>query len=258
MTGYNDITSGNPNPKTLVPGYQLANESTNDALYPMAFAEESLSLALAEDVLCRMQQGLRKGGISGYATAMNTNTLRFIAVSPDIALRDYGIELEKKTSDDQKAWLLQMMQQDIANGFLNTSDAVTLVNTKNAKQAQMIWSYKVSREKQNIQNQKMQQIQEQNKGAEKKKKIAQDGALQQIQIANNFELQKQKMLLDAEIEKERMKIESAERIAMASNQTKIMVATETADSKESTAFITGQHSVAKQEIANKKQNQPTI
>jgi hypothetical protein len=205
-----------------------------------------------------MQQGLRKGGISGYATAMNTNTLRFIAVSPDIALRDYGIELEKKTSDDQKAWLLQMMQQDIANGFLNTSDAVTLVNTKNAKQAQMIWSYKVSREKQNIQNQKMQQIQEQNKGAENSAKIAQDGALQQIQISNNFELQKQKMLLDAEIEKERMKIESAERIAMAANQTKIMVATETADAKESSSFITGQHQIEKQRIANEKQNQPTI
>ena len=38
MTGYHDITSGNPNPKTLVPGSELAHLATSDALCPMAFA----------------------------------------------------------------------------------------------------------------------------------------------------------------------------------------------------------------------------
>jgi hypothetical protein len=151
MTGYNDITSGNPNPKTLVPGYQMAQQSTTDALYPMAYAEESLSLSLAEDVLCRMKQGVIKAGISGYAPALNSNLLRIIKVNPEISLRDYGIELEKKTSDDQKMWLLQQMQGDIANGYLNTSDAVLLVNTKNVKQAQSIWAYRVKKEKEKMQ-----------------------------------------------------------------------------------------------------------
>jgi hypothetical protein len=199
-----------------------------------------------------MQQGLRKGGISGYATAMNTNTLRFIAVSPDIALRDYGIELEKKTSTDMKSWLLQIMQQDIANGFLNTSDAVTLVNTKNAKQAQMIWAYKVSKEKERLAAQKMNEIEAQSKGAENSAKIAQEGAMQQKQMEYDFELQKENLRIEGELKKEQMRLESAERIALQSNQTKIMVATETADAKESAAFITGQHSVAKQDLANKK------
>ena len=43
MTGYNDITSGNPNPKTLVPGYQLANQSTNDALFLLLFQKNVLA-----------------------------------------------------------------------------------------------------------------------------------------------------------------------------------------------------------------------
>ncbi|MEO7140841.1 MAG: hypothetical protein ABIY51_11270, partial [Ferruginibacter sp.] len=162
MTGYNDVTMGQASSKTLVPGYETAQQSTNEALYPMAFAEEWLTLQLAENVLCRMQQGIKKGGIEGYAPALNSNLLRFIELSPDLALRDYGIEIEKKTSDDQKMWLLQLMSADIQNGFLDSSDAVTLVNTKNVKQAQGIWSFKVKRAKQQMQQEKMAQIQAQN------------------------------------------------------------------------------------------------
>lgn len=51
MVGFNDITNGNPNPKTLVPGYDIANQSTLNYLYPLAQAEEYLTLSLAEDVL---------------------------------------------------------------------------------------------------------------------------------------------------------------------------------------------------------------
>lgn len=252
ITGFNDATMGDANPKTLVPGYQLANQSTIDALYPLAFAEEQISTSLAEQVLCRMQQGVKKGDVSGYARALNANTLRAIKVSPDIALRDYGIEIEKRTSDDQKMWLLQQMQQDIANGYLDTSDAVTLVNTRNAKQAQMIWAYKVKKTKEGMNQQKMAEIQAQNKGAQQAAQIAQEGALQQKQMDYQFELQKKKMELDAEKEIKLAQIQSAERQNLMTNQAKIVVAQETGDAKITSTDIAGQHQQIKQSISNDK------
>jgi len=252
ITGFNDATMGDANPKTLVPGYQLANQSTIDALYPLAFAEEQISTSLAEQVLCRMQQGVKKGDVSGYARALNANTLRAIKVSPDIALRDYGIEIEKRTSDDQKMWLLQQMQQDIANGYLDTSDAVTLVNTRNAKQAQMIWAYKVKKTKEGMNQQKMAEIQAQNKGAQQAAQIAQEGALQQKQMDYQFELQKKRMELDAEKEIKLAQIQSAERQNLMTNQAKIVVAQETGDAKIISTDIAGQHQQIKQSISNDK------
>jgi len=252
ITGFNDATMGDANPKTLVPGYQLANQSTIDALYPLAFAEEQISTSLAEQVLCRMQQGVKKGDVSGYARALNANTLRAIKVSPDIALRDYGIEIEKRTSDDQKMWLLQQMQQDIANGYLDTSDAVTLVNTRNAKQAQMIWAYKVKKTKEGMNQQKMAEIQAQNKGAQQAAQIAQEGALQQKQMDYQFELQKKRMELDAEKEIKLAQIQSAERQNLMTNQAKIVVAQETGDAKITSTDIAGQHQQIKQSISNDK------
>ena len=252
MTGYNDVTLGQASSKTLVPGYESGQQSTTEALYPMAFAEENISLKLAEAMLCRTQQAVKKGGISGYAPAINSNSLQFMQISSDISSRDYGIELEKRTTNDQKAWLLQMMQQDIANGFLNTSDAVTLVNTKNVKQAQMIWAYKVKKEKDRQSQQRMAEIQSQNEGAQQTAAMAQQARMQELQMQAQVEIQKEQIRVQGELDKEKMRIESAEKIAMINNNTKVQVAAHTGEAKENSTHIAGQSSIVKQQIANEK------
>lgn len=257
MTGYNDVTLGQASSKTLVPGYESGQQSTNEALYPMAFAEENITLRLAEAMLCRTQQGLKKGKIEGYAPALNSNTLKFIEVDSDIAWRDYGIELEKRPTQDQKAWLMSIMQADIANGVLNSADAVLLVNTKNVKEAQMIWAYKVKKEKERLAQQKMAELQMQQQGAQQAAAIAQQTELQKMQMQAELELQKEQIRVQGELEKERMRIESAERIAMAANQTKLQISSDTANAKEYSTHIAGQSSIMKQQIANqKKQGAP--
>ncbi len=253
MTGFNDATMGDANPKTLVPGYQLANQSTIDALYPLKFAEENISTRLAEAVLCRMQQGVRKEPISGYARALNYNTLMAIKVSPEIALRDYGIMVEKRTSDDEKMWLLQQMNADIQNQLLDSSDAVTLVNTHNAKQAQLIWSYKVSRNKEKMQQQKMAEIQAQNEGTQQAAQIAQQGAAQQQQTSMQFEIAKLKMQLQSQENIKQMELQSQERMKLMDSQTKLGVSQNTGEHKQESAHIAAAGSILKQQVANQKE-----
>jgi len=252
ITGYNDVTLGQASSKTLVPGYESGQQSTNEALFPLAFSEENILLKLSEAMLCRTQQALKKGDVKGYGPGLNSNTLQFIQISPEIAWRDYGIELEKRTTQDQKAWLMQAMQQDIANGFLNTSDAVLLVNTKNVKQAQMIWAYKVRKEKERLQEQRMAEIQAQNEGAQQTAAMAQQAKMQEMQMQAELELKKEQMRIQGELEKERMRIESAERIAMMSSNAKMQVASFTGDAKENSTQIASQSAILKQQIANDK------
>jgi len=252
LTGYNDVTLGQASSKTLVPGYESGQQATNEALYPLLFAEENISLRLAEAMLCRTQQALKKGEVSGYAHALNTNVLKFIQISPDIAWRDYGIELERRSTSDQKAWLMQAMQQDIANGWLNTADAVILVNTKNVKEAQMIWAYRVKKEKENQSAQKMQEIQAQQQGNMQAAQIAQQAEAQKFQMQAQLELQKEQMRIQGELQKEQMRIESAERIALAHNSTKLQVSTNEGSAKENSTHIAGQSSIMKQQVANQK------
>jgi len=249
ITGYNDATMGQANPKTLVPGYQMAEMSTTHALFPMKFAEDWLTERLAEDVLLRMQQGIKKGGISGYAPAINSNALQFIKVSSSIALRDYGIMLEEKTSDDQKMWLLQQMQGDIANGFLDTSDAVLLVNTLNVKQAQSIWSYRVKKAKEMLHKRKMEELQATNDGIMQQQMAANQAKQDEMLMEAQLKIQLQRDMIAGDIEKERLRIESAERIAMANNNTKLEEQAMENEGKTTVAGLTGQAKVVSTSIA---------
>ena len=233
MTGFNEVTMGEANPRTLVPGYEVANMSTNDALYPLAFAESQLVGSLAADVLCRMQQGVKKGVIEGYMPlrgALNSNALTFLSISPNIAAREYGIMLEEKTSDEQKMWLLQTMQGDITNGFLDSADAIMIVNTHNAKQAMMVLSYKVRKAKEQQAQQQMDQINANNQGAQQAAQIAAQMKQQEEQMKADLSLREKMAVMAEEREQLRMKLESAEKIAAQTNMTKVVVQ-ETANEK---------------------------
>lgn len=251
MTGFNDITSGNPNPKTLVPGYELANESTNDALFQLAHAETSLTERLAYDVLKRMQQGIRKSGkLNGYAYALNANVLQFISVSPEIAFREYGIMLEKKATEQERIWLMQMMQPDIQNGFLDTSDAVTLINTHNPKQAQIIWSVRVKRAKAQAQQYELQKIEMNNQGAKEAAMIGQQVEMQKLQMQIEAELRKEEMRIMGEIEKEKIRAQVQLTVAQQDSATKLQVASVDQEAKAQSSAIQGNAKVQSQIIAN--------
>lgn len=246
-TGYNAITAGDPNPKTLVPGYEMANISTDDALFAISFGERYLSEKLADDVLCRMQQGLRKGEVSGYARSLNTNTVTFLRLSPGISMREYGIKLEERTSDDQRMWLMTQMQQDIANGYLDTSDAIQIINTHNAKQAQQILAYRVKKSKQALNMQKMQEIEAANQGNQQAAMIAEQGRQQQLAMELESKERIKMMELQAQIEMKKLEI-----------QGKQMVSNETAGAKVESAEITAVAKVESAQIAaHATLNKPT-
>ncbi len=277
LTGYNDITSGQGNPKTLVPGYEIADMSTSHALYPMKFAEESLTERLAADVLCRMQQGIKRGEITGYAPysqALNKNTLQFIAVSPTIAVREYGIMLQEKTTLDQRQWLLQQMAGDIANGYLDTSDAITILNTHNIHQAEQILAYKAKRNKQIQQKNEMAKIEANNRGNLEAAQMGAELKQQELTIQGQIDLEKEKLKIQGELMKEQMRLQAqiqmkqlelgvkdkmntdladAKRdVAETTAEAKVLASSIDSETKIAATEITGLYNQAKQKLANEK------
>jgi len=218
----------------------------------MQFAENYLTECLASDVLCRMQQGVKKGEVEGFAPyegALNKNTLTFIKVSPSIASRDYGIMLQEKTTDEQKIWLLQQMQQDIANGFLDASDAVTLINSHNPKQAQQIWAYKVKKNKEIAQQNELAKIEANNRGASEAAMMAAQLEGQQKQVEYDFELQKEQMRIMGELKKEEMRLQAELSMKQLEMAVKQQMNTETAESKMITQDGANQAKVISQQIS---------
>ena len=255
MTGYNDITSGNPNPKTLTTGYEIANESTNDALYPITYAETYLTTQLAEQVLTRMKQGVVKGEVEGYApysSAINSNSLRFVKLDEGLAARDYGITLEKRTTEQEKIWLLQQVNGDIANGLLNVSDAILIINTHNVKQAMQLLAYRVKKAKEQAQEYELQKLQEVNQGNAQMQQMAQQARMQEIELENALKFNIKQAELEAQIMMNRDKLQTELQMKMIDSQTKAGIGTETAEAKIISSQIAADATKEKQVIANAK------
>lgn len=222
MIGLNDLTDGStPNPKTLNGVANIAVESTNNALHPMQFAERWLLEHLSQDLLLRMQQAVKKGNIEGFAPALNGNTLQFMQISPEIALRDYGIMLDERPTDDQRQLLMMQMQQDIAQGLLDTSDVIYVMNMYNVKQAQMMLSYKVKKNKQAMQQNEMQKIQQTIQGQQQSAQFTEQMKQQTIQLQSQLNLQEIDRQGMWDLEREKIKLTVQQAITEHTNQTHI-------------------------------------
>jgi hypothetical protein len=232
-TGFNEVTMGQADSRTLVPGYEIANMSTNDALYPLAFAESELIANLAGDVLCRMQQGVKKGKIEGFMPnvgALNSNSLIFMSISPEIAARDYGIILEEKTSDEQKMYIMATLEKDIAAGFLDSGDAIMIMSTHNAKQSGMILSYKSRKAKeQQIQAQQANQ-QMINDGNAQMTQMALQAKQVEVQLKADNDYREKYMIETMKLKALEMELAAKKEMTTQTNLTKIEVQ-ETANEK---------------------------
>lgn len=190
IVGLNELTDGStPNPKMLNGVAAMAAEGTNNALFPLQFGERFLLENLANDMLILMQQAVKKGGIEGFAKALNANSLQFIKVSDDLPLRDYGIMLDEKPTDDQKQLLLMQLQQDQAAGLLDTADALYILNVYNVKQAQQMLAYKVRKNKEAMQREKMAINQQTIQGQQQSALMAEQAKQQTLQIEWNLRTQ---------------------------------------------------------------------
>ncbi len=159
ISGLNEMTDAStPNPKTLVGVATFANEATNNALYFLVNARRKLIEATARGVVQRLQIAIKNGPYDGYSKEAG----RWVNVSKSILDFDYDIILEDLPSDEQKQALMNLVQEDIKNGFLDTSDVIHIINIQNIKHAQMLLAYRVKKNKQAMEDNKLAGSKQQN------------------------------------------------------------------------------------------------
>ncbi|MDA3614726.1 hypothetical protein [Polluticaenibacter yanchengensis] len=163
IIGLNDITDGStPNPRTLNGVASLSHNATNNALSPLFKSRMWLLKRMAEAAIKRGKQVARRsGGYKGFVPAINGLTLKHFEVESKFYLKEFSIGISLRMPDAEQQMLLQSMQNDIAKGYLDSSDVFMIINTYNLKQAQFLLSLKVQRGKERERQQAI-QMQEMN------------------------------------------------------------------------------------------------
>jgi hypothetical protein len=176
ITGLNELTDGStPNPKTLVPVAKMAYEATNNALYGIISAEKKLLFNLAEALVIRTQQAIRRGPVQGFIPSVGKGTVEFIKLSPEIDDRDYGIMLEDVPDEEQKMRLKEQLAIKQKEGMLTPADVIYIESIDNLKQAEEVLSHRLKKREELLHQREMQKITENHKGQ-------QESNLQAVQL----------------------------------------------------------------------------
>jgi hypothetical protein len=179
VTGMNEMTDGStPDPRTLTTVAKLAYEGTNNALTSIVHGEKQLLEALSNAIILRLQDVVETGEVKGYVRSLGSNTMKFFKSSPKLALYEFGIFLEDKPTDDEKAMLQQQVIAGQANGMLDIEDSIIIQNTDNLKVAQQLLAYKIKKRKQDEEAKAM-QMQQMNAQVQQQSAIVAEQAKQQ-------------------------------------------------------------------------------
>jgi len=187
--------------------------------------------------------------------------------------------LQQKSTEQDKMWIMQQVQGDIMNGFLDTSDAILIINTHNAKEAMQILAYRVKKAKEAMNQQKLAELQSTNQANMEIAQMAQQEKFQLLQMELQTKMQINRDTLQVELQKEQMKIQADLQIRQYEMQikygmnadmasAKVEAAEITARAKMATAAIAGEDShigetikgmamIEKQKIANEKKELST-
>lgn len=222
IVGLNDLTDATtPQARTGNGVADIAVQGTNNSLFPLQFAEKYLLQQLAEDMVQRTQQALRKGNVEGFAKALNSNTLNFMSIAPDISMREYGIMLDERPTEDQRQNLMMSLQNDIGQGFLDSSDALFVLNVYNIKQAQQMLAYKVKKNKQAKVQEAMMNQQQVIQGQQQSAQMTEEAKRQTAQLLQQLELEKIDRQGQWDMQLKQLDLQGQQQVAQMDNQTKL-------------------------------------
>lgn len=190
ITGMNEMTDGStPDPRTLTTVAKLAYEGTNNALYSIVQGDKFLLEDLSNDLIIRLQDVAETGEVKGYIRALGSNTMKFFKMSSNVALYEFGIFLEDKPTDDQRAMLMQQVQAGQAGGLLDIEDAIIIQNTDNLKVAQQLLAFKIKKRREQEEEKAMRQQQMNAQVQQQSAMVAEQAKQQTIQVEGQMKAQ---------------------------------------------------------------------
>ena len=212
ITGLNEFTDGStPDARSLTTTAKLAAQATNNALAHIEQGERFLLEKLAGAVIVRLQESVKKGPVSGYVRSLGSKSMKFFEMSPVVSKHEFGIQIEDRPTEEQKARLMQILQASVAQGQVDFEDAVYIEQIKNLKQAQQVLAYRIKKKREDAER-KAKEMQQMNGQIQQQSAMASEQAKQQtlqLEFQLKAEMEKIKNQHAIELQKQRYEFEMA-------------------------------------------------
>lgn len=253
VAGLNDITDAStPNSKNLNSTNEVAEMSTNNALYHIFKADEHLVTANADNVVMKLQIAVKLGKVEGIVRALGQETLKFIQINPNISMREFGIIAKVLPTEQQRMMLWQDVNMKESQGLLDVTDKELIMSTPNLKMAMIILGYRIKKRKEEMQQQELAKIQENNQGQQQMIAMNQQAQQATIEAQLQADLIRIQTQMQWQFQIEQMKKTVDYNAEMGQAEARNIGHQIQADAKIAASTIAAAGSVHKQSVANDK------
>jgi len=207
VTGLNEARDGStPDARALVGVQKMAAANSNTAtrhildagLYLTRETAECLSLRISDIIEYHPAKEAFIQKIGGF----NVATLDEMR---DLHLHDFGIFLELTPDDEQKALLENNVQQALAGGLIDLSDAIDIREVRNLKLANQLLKVRQKKRQERLQQEQQANIQAQAQANAQAQQVAAQAEVQKDQAL--FATKSQLEQLKGQIEQQRIQVE---------------------------------------------------
>ncbi len=264
VTGLNPVTDGTGSgERKLKSTAMLDTQATNNALSPLMFAEKMLFESLSKGCISRLIQAVKMGKVEGVMTALGGNTVKFIQVSPDIALYNWGIKIQDIPTDDDINLIMQQMGIGQQKDLFRPQDIFIIKNLDNLKQMEQMIAHLYEKRVKEQRQFEERKIQINNEGNQQTAVVSEQAKQQTIAVEYQNKMQLEQLIWEKEKDLLLLKLQYDSRNTDAINSAKVQSNAITADAKVESAYVQqdtdvhkahvqAQSSLEKQRIANEK------
>lgn len=201
VLGLNGLTDAStPNPKTLNGATQAALQGTNNALSDLFAAERRITQKVAKNVVIRSQNIVTLGNADKLTYALGAGTVSILRSIKDMDNYIYSVSIEDMPTLEEQQEFAQQLQIAQANKEVTISDVLTISNIKNMKQKQMFLAYRVRKNQEMQQKQKLEEMQANSQSQIQSAQAAEQAKQQTLSLEYQLKMQLEQLAIKGRID----------------------------------------------------------
>lgn len=206
ILGLNEVTDAStPNAKTLNGVAEMAQMGTNNSLSDIYFADEQLAQSVFESVIIRAQDIIKYGNAQAFTNALGYGTTQILANTPNIDKYTFGVTIKAKPTQDEINFINEQIGIAQKEGQITVDDVIFLDAFKNAKEKALFLAYRVKKNREIAQKEKMQADQANSQGQAQAAQVAEQARQQTMQM--EFDLKMKLMLAEKAEERKNLEVQ---------------------------------------------------
>lgn len=173
VSGLNEVTDGSTPPaRMLTTGLNLANQSTNNALYFISEADKDIQIRIWDKIVMQTKMAVNMGKVKGIVKGYGKDTVQTFEISKEFDMHEYQMYWNERATMEQRQELLAMINVEFTKGLLTVSDRFLIEGCSNLKAQGLLLDYRIRKAEEKLHAKELEKINANNQGAAQAAQIA--------------------------------------------------------------------------------------